>query len=222
MWYPHSVAVAACLGLGVFLTTPENGLAQGAPRMRMPMVSPPVAPGGPSVRPLPPTAASVAPPRLGPPPGTIPPGNGHLGNGFINPFAFYGWPYVWSDYSSDDTYQEDSTADYSMAPETEPASGVYPADDSVPDLGRLHVSFGTVASKTVVRLSWPDHGVHAAQVAFFLADESRAVLAAQTVRSAPFTAVFEAPPGTAFTGMTVVLPGGTLVTQYLPYRRRAH
>jgi hypothetical protein len=164
----------------------------------------------------------VAPPRLGPPPGTIPPGNGHLGNGFINPFAFYGWPYVWSDYSSGDTYQEDSTANYSMAPETEPASGVYPADDSVPDLGRLHVSFGTVASKTVVRLSWPDHGVHAAQVAFFLADESRAVLAAQTVRSAPFTAVFEAPPATAFTGMTVVLSGGTLVTQYLPYRRRAH
>ena len=49
----------------------------------------------------------------------------------------------------------------------------------------------------------------------------RAVLAAQTVRSPPFTALFEPPPGTAFTGMTVVLPGGTLVTQFLPYRRRA-
>src|SRR4026208_745757 len=119
MWYPHSVAVVACLGLGVFLTTAENGLAQGAPRMRMPTVSPPVAPGGPSVRPVPPTGSSVAPPRLRPPPTPAPPrprlpGNGRFGNGFVNPFAFYSSPYVWSDYSSDYTYQEDSTADYSM------------------------------------------------------------------------------------------------------------
>jgi hypothetical protein len=47
------------------------------------------------------------------------------------------------------------------------------------------------------------------------------VLSAQTVRSPPFTALFEPPPGTAFAGMTVVLPGGTLVTQLLPYRRLA-
>jgi hypothetical protein len=144
--------------------------------------------------------------------------DGHFGRRFGVPFAFFGWyPYVSNDYA----YQEDSTADYSMKAETEPASGVYPADDIVPDVGRLHVSFESIASKTVVRLTWRDSGVRAAQVAFFLADRARGVLSAQTVRSPPFTALFEPPPGTAFAGMTVVLLGGTLVTQFLPYRRRA-
>jgi hypothetical protein len=217
MWCSRLAGVAGCLGLTVLLTVSHDGFAQGTPgpRMRLPAGGPVgdghVGLGGPA-----------GPPRLiGTPPNTVPPTDGHFGNRF--PFAFYGWPYVYSDYvSSDYVYPEDSTADYSMEPESEPASGVYPALDSVPDVGRLHVSFGTVASKTVVRLTWPDHGVRAAQVAFFLADASRSVLSAQTVRSPPFIALFEPPPGTAFAGMTVVLPGGTLVTQFLPYRRRVH
>jgi hypothetical protein len=102
--------------------------------------------------------------------------------------------------------------------ETEPAREIYPVDDSIVAVGRLQISFEPIVSRTIVRLSWRDHGVGASQVAFFLADTARAVLSAQTVRSPPFTALFEPPPGTAFAGMTVVLPGGTLVTQFLPYR----
>ena len=75
------------------------------------------------------------------------------------------------------------------------------------------------ASEKLVRLTWVDNGAGATQVAFFLADSSRAVLAAETVRSPPFTWRFEPPPRTKFVGMTVVLPGGSLVTQYVPYRR---
>ena len=210
MWRPHFVAVGACFGLMVLFTMPDNGLTQSVPgyRMRMPTGSP-----------LRPTGASVRPPRLT---GTTPSipnrAGGQFGRRFVVPYLYFPWyPYVSNDYA----YQEDSTADYSMQSETEAVSDVYPADDSVPDVGRLHVSFESIASKTVVRLTWRDSGVRAAQVAFFLADGARAVLSAQTVRSPPFTALFEPPPGTAFAGMTVVLPGGTLVTQFLPYRRRA-
>ena len=201
-------AVAVCFALTALLTLPENGLAQSMPGYRM---------RGPTAVPLGRTGASVRPPRLtGTPPNTVPVDR-HFGRRFVFPFAFFGWyPYVSNDYA----YQEDSTADYSMQSETEAASDVYPADDSVPDVGRLHVSFESIASKTVVRLTWRDSGVRAAQVAFFLADRARGVLSAQTVRSPPFTALFEPPPGTAFAGMTVVLPGGTLVTQFLPYRWR--
>jgi hypothetical protein len=199
MWGTRFAVVAGCFGLTVLLAIPDSGLAQS------------------TAIPLGRTGASVNPPRLtGTPPSTVPV-DGHFGRRFVVPFAFFGWyPYVSNDY----TYQEDSTADYSMKAETEPASGVYPTDDSVPDVGRLHVSFESIASKTVVRLTWRDSGVTAAQVAFFLADRARTVLSAQTVRSPPFTALFEPPPGTAFAGMTVVLPGGTLVTQFLAYRRR--
>jgi hypothetical protein len=161
----------------------------------------------------------VRPPRLtGITPSIPNRAGGQFGRRFVVPYLYFPWyPYVSNDYA----YLEDSTADYSMNAETEPASGVYPADDSVPDVGRLHVSFESIVSRTVVRLTWPDQGVHAAQVAFFLADRARTVLSAQTVRSPPFTALFEPPPWTAFAGMTVVLPGGTLVTQFLPYRRLA-
>ena len=211
MWRPHFVAVGACFGLMVLLTIePDDGLAQGVPgyRMRMPTGSP-----------LRPTGSSVRPPRLtGITPSMPDRSGGQFGRRFVVPYLYFPWyPYVSNDYA----YQEDSTADYSMQSETEAASDVYPADDSVPDVGRLHVSFESIVSRTVVRLTWPDQGVHAAQVAFFLADTARAVLSAQTVRSPPFTALFEPPPGTAFAGMTVVLPGGILVTQFLPYRRGA-
>ena len=210
MWRPHFVAVGACFGLMVLFTMPDNGLTQSVPgyRMRMPTGSP-----------LRPTGSSVRPPRLtGITPSMPDRSGGQFGRRFVVPYLYFPWyPYVSNDYA----YQEDSTADYSMQSETEPASDVYPADDSVPDVGRLHVSFESIVSRTVVRLTWPDYGVGAAQVAFFLADRARAVLSAQTVRSPPFTALFEPPPGTAFAGMTVVLPGGTLVTQFLPYPRRA-
>jgi hypothetical protein len=159
---------------------------------------------------------SVRPPRLTGTTSSIPDrAGGQFGHRFVVPYQYFAWYPVGS---SDYAYPDDSTGDYSM--ETEPTRDIYPVDDSVA-VGRLQVSLVPIVSRTVVRLTWRDHGVGAAQVAFFLADRARAVLSAQTVRSPPFTALFEPPPGTAFAGMTVVLPGGTLVTQFLPYRRRA-
>ena len=199
MWRPCFVAVGVCFGLTVLLTIPEDGLAQSVPGYRMRV----------------PSGASVRPPRLT---GTTPsiPGRagGHFGRRFVVPYLYLPWYPVGS---SDYAYPDDST-DYST--ETEPAREIYPVDDSVPAVGRLQVSFEPIVSRTIVRLTWRDHGVGASQVAFFLADTARAVRSAQTVRSPPFTALFEPPPGTAFAGMTVVLPGGTLVTQFLPYRRQ--
>jgi hypothetical protein len=204
---PRFVAVAVCFALTALLTLPDNGFAQSAPGYRMRV------PTGGSL------GGSARPPRLtGPAPSILNRPGRQFGRRFVVPYLYFPWyPYLSNDYA----YQEDSTADYSMQSETEAASDVYPADDSVPDVGRLHVSFESIVSRTVVRLTWPDQGVHAAQVAFFLADRARTVLSAQTVRSPPFTALFEPPPGTAFAGMTVVLPSGTLVTQFQPYRRRA-
>ena len=200
MWRPRSGAVGVCFALTVSLTIPDNGLAQSVPGYRMRV----------------PTGASVRPPRLtGTTPSILDRPGGQFGRRFVVPYQFFDWYPVGS---SDYAYPDDST-DYST--ESEPARDIYPADDSVPDVGRLQVSLEPIGSRTVVRLTWGDYGVGAAQVAFFLADTARAVLSAQTVRSPPFTALFEPPHGTAFTGMTVVLPGGTLVTQFLPYRRRA-
>jgi len=163
-----------------------------------------------------PAGGSVRPPRLtGPTPSILDRAGGQFGRRFVIPYLYFGWYPVGS---SDYAYPDDST-DYSM--ETESARDIYPVDAAVPAVGRLQVSLEPIVSRTVVRLTWRDQGVGTTQVAFFLADRARAVLSAQTVRSPPFTALFEPPPGTAFAGMTVVLPGGTLVTQFLPYRRRA-
>ncbi|HSJ75570.1 MAG TPA: hypothetical protein VK899_05215, partial [Gemmatimonadales bacterium] len=92
--------------------------------------------------------------------------------------------------------------------------------DTMTAVGPLVVS-STPVSRTLVRLSWRDGGLGAKQVAFFLADSARNVLAAETVRSPPFVAVLNPLPQTAYAGMTVVLPGGALETQYVPYRRPA-
>ena len=201
MWRPRVAAVAGCFVLTVLLTIPDNGLAQSVPGYRMRV----------------PTGASLGPPRLtGTTPSILDQAGGQFGRRFVVPYQYFAWYPVGS---SDYAYPDDSTGDYSM--ETESAHDIYPVDDSVVAVGRLQVSFEPMVSRTGVRLTWRDQGFGAAQVAFFLADRARAVLSAQTVRSPPFTALFEPPSGTAFAGMTVVLPGGTLVTQFLPYRRRA-
>jgi hypothetical protein len=214
MWRPRFVAVGVCLWVTVLLTTPGDGLAQGVPgyRMRFPMGNPIGGPVG----------ASVRPPRLT---GTTdsplnPPGGSFRRRSFITywPFGYYVGSdgYAYPDDSTGDAYSPETPP-----PATQPASDVYPVYDTVPDVGPLEVSSRHIASKIVVRLTWRDHGLAATQVAFFLADTTRAVLTAQTVRSPPFTAQFEPPSGTAFAGMTVVLPGGNLVTRFVPYRRRA-
>jgi hypothetical protein len=122
-------------------------------------------------------------------------------------------------------YPDDSTGEaYSTETQrvpVQPARDVYAVYDTVPPVGALQVSSTLLGSKPMVRLTWRDHGLGAEQVAFFLADKGRAVLSAQTVRSPPFTVLLEPPSGAAYAGMTVLLPGGTLETQYVPYRRRA-
>ena len=111
--------------------------------------------------------------------------------------------------------REVDPASYSTV--VKPAAQVQVLDDTAA-VGRLQVSSETAGSKTLLRLTWPNaRRIVATQVAFFLADSAKAVLSAQTVRAAPFTAVFERAPRTAFAGMTVVLPGGNVVTRFLPY-----
>jgi hypothetical protein len=82
------------------------------------------------------------------------------------------------------------------------------------------VSLMDVVPKAVLRVTWQNPGLPAAQVALFLAGSDQAMLSTQTLRSPPFTALFEPPPGTAFVGMTVVWPDGTLSTRIVPYRSR--
>ncbi|HET6837765.1 MAG TPA: hypothetical protein VFH24_06950 [Gemmatimonadales bacterium] len=147
---------------------------------------------------------------------------------FFSPYLYFDtYPFGWYGYDSPDESSADYPADSvpvrevdpsSYATEVKPAQNTVTLDDSAA-VGKLQVTEETNGSKKTVRLTWRDDGAGASQVAFFVADADSAVLAAQTVRSAPFTAVFEPPPATAFTGMTVVLRGGTLVTQYVPYGR---
>jgi len=184
--------------------------------MRMPPLG-----GGGSV------SGSPRPPRL-----ALPSNPDRPGDGRHRPFFPY-WPYWGGGYYDYDDYFPDS-AGYSPAdsadtgysdvytPETQhvpvqPPREVYPVYDTVAAVGPLVVS-STAVSRTMVRLSWRDGGTGAKQVAFFLADSARNVLAAETVRAPPFVAVLQPPAQTAYAGMTVVLAGGVLETQYVPYR----
>jgi hypothetical protein len=209
--------IVVCMSLVLFLATPDGALAQDSPgyRPRPPAAVPP------------PRLGTPGPPRLTPtPPSQVDPRAGR--REFFFPYAFFGgFPVGIYDYP----YASDATAEYSVdsaqvrevdpadyATVVKPAAQVQVLDDTAA-VGRLQVSSETAGAKTLVRLTWPnDRRIAAGQVAFFLADSTRAVLSAQTVRAAPFTAVFEPAPRTAFTGMTVVLPGGNVVTRFLPYR----
>jgi hypothetical protein len=75
-----------------------------------------------------------------------------------------------------------------------------------------------VIPATALRLTWRNAGLPAQQVALFLADTARAMLAAQTIRAPPFTALLQPPPGTAFAGVTVAWQDGTTSTRLVPYR----
>jgi hypothetical protein len=217
-------AVAVCVWLILLLTQPDVALAQsgGGPGMRVPS-------GAPMGRQLGPGAPPGRPPRLALPANTTDPrGNRRP----IYPYQYFDWYGYY-----DDSYQDDSTeyryeepdsarqeypsknSPADSTPQPKPAREVFPIDDPAA-VGPLEVSLQPMGSKTLVRLTWRDDGVGAAQVAFFLADSVRGVLSAQTVRSAPFTVLLDPSSKAAFAGMTVVLPGGTLVTQFLPYPGR--
>jgi hypothetical protein len=141
----------------------------------------------------------------------------------VRSFYPYYWPFGgYYDGSDGYMYPSDSTESYTTETQrvpVQPAREVAPVYDTIPPVGPLQVSSLLVGSKRMVRLAWRDNGVGAKQVAFFLADSSKIVLSALTVRSQPFTAMFEPPSGTAFAGMTVMLSGGTLDTQYVPYHQ---
>ena len=214
---PRFAAVAVYCGLTVLLTTlAQDAVAQGSPkyRMRFPATLDPHA--GPSVRP---PRLRVTPPRSS--------AEG-FGRQFLSPYQYLG-AYPFGSYGYG--YPDDSSADYSAdsmpardvdpadyVTEVKPARNVQTLDDSSA-VGKLQVTEERVGAKNVVRLTWRDEGARASQVALFLADSGRTVLAAETVRSPPFTWAFELQPRTAFAGMTVVLPGGSLVTQYVAVKR---
>ena len=202
MRFPHKVT-EAYLGLAVLLALPDDGLAQGY-RMRVPT-------GGH-------LGTAARPPRLaGTPPSTVAPPGGFSRRRLVDPYPYFGLYLFGLDRYA---YQDDS-AGSGYDGETDTAREVYPIYDTAPDVGRLELSSRHIASRLVVRLTWHDPGLGAAHVAFFLADSAQRVLSAQTVRSPPFTALFQPSPGTAFAGMTVALPGGTLVTRFVPYRKGA-
>jgi hypothetical protein len=213
MPHPGLLALGLSLWLGASLNPLADGLAQSAraPALRMP--------AGGSL------GGSPRPPRLTLP--TTPDRPGDDRHRFF-PYWPY-WPYgyyEYDDYYPDSAgyYGDDSTGAgdsdaYSTETQRVPVQApreVYPLYDTLATIGPLVVS-STLVSRTMVRLSWRDGGLGAKQVAFFLADSSRNVLAAETVRAPPFIAVLRPPPETVYAGMTVVLPGGALETQYVPY-----
>lgn len=69
----------------------------------------------------------------------------------------------------------------------------------------------------VVRLTWRDGGDRIAEVALFLADAEQKVLAVQTLRSAPFRALFESAAGAVYAGVTIVYTDGVKSTTLLPF-----
>ena len=218
---PHPRLVALGLALWLGACPLADALAQGrggagGPGMRVPL-------GGS-------LGGSPRPPQL-----ALPSNPDRPGDGRFRPFFPYFWPY-WPDgyYGYDDYYADssgyspaDSAGRYSDVPSPEiqhvpvqPPREVFPVYDTATAVGPLVVS-STPVSRTMVRLSWRGGGTGAKQVAFFLADSAHNVLAAETVRSPPFVAVLKLSAQTAYAGMTVVLPGGALETQYVPYRRPA-
>jgi len=138
-----------------------------------------------------------------------------------------GWYYgSSSDEYGDDSYADDSTgeeyqSDTRPEAKSEPSRDVYPVFYSVSEPDSLEVTSRRISSGILVRLSLPARDTTARQVALFLTDSAKNVLSAQTDRTPPFTAEFPLPARTAFAGMTVVLPNGTLVTRFVPYRQPA-
>ena len=211
-------AIAVCLGLAMSLTLADDAMAQDTPeyRMRFPAAGTLVPR---SVSPVRPPRLTVTPPRRS--------AEGARRQFFSPSLYFDAYPFGWYGYESSGDSAGDYPADSMVVRDVDPANystevkplrNIQTLDDPAA-VGKLQVIEETDDSTKTVRLTWRDEGVNATQVAFFLADSSRAVLAAGTVRSPPFTYLFEPQPRAAFAGMTVVLPGGSLVTQYVAVRR---
>lgn len=143
---------------------------------------------------------------------------------YFSAWSSYGYPYA----STGGTYGTDTSTAREMSRVSDTRSTLG-RQLAVPSAGGTmgdtllveQESLMDIVPRTVLRLTWRNRGLDAAQVALFLADTAQGVLAAQTLRSPPFTALFEPPPGMAFAGMTVVWPDGTVSTRLVPYRRQA-
>ena len=72
----------------------------------------------------------------------------------------------------------------------------------------------------VVRLSWRPDGRAVEEIGLFLADAQQRVLAVQTLRAPPFSALFEPSYQAAYVGITIVYGDGQTTTTLLPYARR--
>ena len=105
-----------------------------------------------------------------------------------------------------------------IRPVVDPRAAVAGAGGVGDSLVMERVSVVDKVTGTGLRLTWKDAGQPAEEVTLFLADATRSVLAVQTVRTPPYTALFEPPPGTAFAGMTVVWPDGSTSTRVVAYR----
>lgn len=71
----------------------------------------------------------------------------------------------------------------------------------------------------IVRLTWRDDAERIQEVEFTIADPGQKVLASQTVRAAPFTALFDIAPDIAYVGVTLHYTDGVKSTTLLPYDR---
>lgn len=71
-------------------------------------------------------------------------------------------------------------------------------------------------SDSLLRLRWSGRAADVREVALLLLDADRALLAAQTVREAPYTAVFDRSPRAAFAGVAVTYGSGATMTTVVP------
>jgi hypothetical protein len=115
---------------------------------------------------------------------------------------------------------------YSGVPVTAVPSVVaplYPSSPPAPLLARPRVEGAGDAlgiervSETILRLTWRGDGARVQEVTLFLADAGQKVLTAQTLRAAPFTALFNVAPGAAYAGLTLHFPDGVKSTTLIPY-----
>ena len=72
----------------------------------------------------------------------------------------------------------------------------------------------------IVRLNWRPDGRAVEEVGLFLADAQQRVIAVQTLRAPPFSALFQGAHGAAYVGITIAYVDGQNTTTLLPYARR--
>jgi hypothetical protein len=72
---------------------------------------------------------------------------------------------------------------------------------------------------SLVRLRWNGDVGRVREISFVLADSARRILATQTVRAEPFTAIFDASRFAAFYGMTLIRADGVITTTLVPFTR---